>query len=155
MRKHLLTNEPIPQIKPRAVVQPPPKVTIGGKEVDASGGLVASIDYDTREILVYDKQGRAVAHFPLNELTEEQVQQLTKVFEAPPIIDTATLAERMTTFGRAMKGVRLDDPYHPKHRTRIQPIQYETRPTPRNAPCPCGSGRKFKLCHLGKELPSE
>ncbi|HIJ21192.1 MAG TPA: hypothetical protein HPP58_09105, partial [Deltaproteobacteria bacterium] len=21
----------------------------------------------------------------------------------------------------------------------------------RNEPCPCGSGRKFKQCHLGKE----
>ena len=23
--------------------------------------------------------------------------------------------------------------------------------TQRNAPCPCGSGKKFKHCHLGKE----
>jgi|SRR5581483_1062440 len=23
----------------------------------------------------------------------------------------------------------------------------------RNAPCPCGSGRKYKLCHEGKPLP--
>jgi uncharacterized protein YecA (UPF0149 family) len=26
---------------------------------------------------------------------------------------------------------------------------------PRNAPCPCGSGRKYKRCHLGKPLPAE
>ena len=25
----------------------------------------------------------------------------------------------------------------------------------RNDPCPCGSGKKYKQCHLGKELPSE
>ncbi len=25
----------------------------------------------------------------------------------------------------------------------------------RNAPCPCGSGKKYKHCHLGKELPAE
>lgn len=24
-------------------------------------------------------------------------------------------------------------------------------PVPRNAPCPCGSGKKYKHCHLGKE----
>jgi hypothetical protein len=23
----------------------------------------------------------------------------------------------------------------------------------RNAPCPCGSGKKYKQCHLGKDLP--
>ena len=26
-----------------------------------------------------------------------------------------------------------------------------TKKTPRNAPCPCGSGRKYKYCCLGKE----
>ncbi|MCA9542250.1 MAG: SEC-C domain-containing protein [Myxococcales bacterium] len=25
----------------------------------------------------------------------------------------------------------------------------------RNAPCPCGSGLKYKKCHLGKPLPGE
>ena len=25
----------------------------------------------------------------------------------------------------------------------------------RNAPCPCGSGKKYKHCHLGKPLPGE
>jgi hypothetical protein len=25
----------------------------------------------------------------------------------------------------------------------------------RNAPCPCGSGDKYKNCHLGKPLPGE
>jgi preprotein translocase subunit SecA len=23
----------------------------------------------------------------------------------------------------------------------------------RNDPCPCGSGKKYKKCHMGKELP--
>jgi preprotein translocase subunit SecA len=26
-------------------------------------------------------------------------------------------------------------------------VKDEWSKTPRNAPCPCGSGRKFKLCH--------
>ena len=25
----------------------------------------------------------------------------------------------------------------------------------RNAACPCGSGKKYKVCHLGKPLPGE
>ncbi|MFT7580069.1 MAG: hypothetical protein ACI9MR_001736 [Myxococcota bacterium] len=27
--------------------------------------------------------------------------------------------------------------------------------TPRNAPCPCGSGKKYKQCHLGIEAVAE
>jgi preprotein translocase subunit SecA len=26
-------------------------------------------------------------------------------------------------------------------------VKSEWEKTPRNAPCPCGSGKKFKLCH--------
>ena len=26
---------------------------------------------------------------------------------------------------------------------------------PRNEPCPCGSGKKYKQCHLGQELPQQ
>jgi len=26
-------------------------------------------------------------------------------------------------------------------------VKSEWDKTPRNAPCPCGSGKKFKLCH--------
>ena len=33
----------------------------------------------------------------------------------------------------------------PKSRTPI--VKSEFDKTPRNAPCPCGSGRKFKQCH--------
>jgi len=31
-----------------------------------------------------------------------------------------------------------------------QVVKSEWDKTPRNAPCPCGSGKKFKLCH-GRE----
>ena len=30
---------------------------------------------------------------------------------------------------------------------QVQKINTEWEATPRNAPCPCGSGRKFKHCH--------
>ena len=35
--------------------------------------------------------------------------------------------------------------------TRLTPRQMETRKVGRNDPCPCGSGKKFKRCHLQKE----
>jgi len=33
--------------------------------------------------------------------------------------------------------------------------QQETSKVGRNEPCPCGSGKKFKYCHLGKRLGEE
>ena len=31
--------------------------------------------------------------------------------------------------------------------TQAPVVRSEWDKTPRNAPCPCGSGKKFKLCH--------
>ena len=33
------------------------------------------------------------------------------------------------------------------------PMVPRARQTGRNQPCPCGSGRKYKHCHLGKATP--
>jgi preprotein translocase subunit SecA len=35
--------------------------------------------------------------------------------------------------------------------TGKQPVRADNRLPGRNDPCPCGSGRKFKVCHLGRE----
>jgi uncharacterized protein YecA (UPF0149 family) len=32
--------------------------------------------------------------------------------------------------------------------TPLVPIQNETRKIGRNEPCPCGSGKKYKKCHI-------
>ena len=34
----------------------------------------------------------------------------------------------------------------------IQPVRTEPK-IGRNEPCPCGSGKKYKNCHINKELP--
>lgn len=34
----------------------------------------------------------------------------------------------------------------------LTPIQRATMKIGRNDPCPCGSGKRFKKCHLGKTL---
>jgi preprotein translocase subunit SecA len=33
------------------------------------------------------------------------------------------------------------------HDVQVPVVKSEMEKTPRNAPCPCGSGKKFKLCH--------
>jgi preprotein translocase subunit SecA len=36
----------------------------------------------------------------------------------------------------------------PAEAPTMQPlVKSEWEKTPRNAPCPCGSGKKYKLCH--------
>jgi preprotein translocase subunit SecA len=37
---------------------------------------------------------------------------------------------------------------------RRQPTQARAQRLGRNDPCPCGSGKKYKHCHWGKELPA-
>ena len=36
-------------------------------------------------------------------------------------------------------------------RLRLAPERREGKPVSRNAPCPCGSGKKYKRCCLGRE----
>ncbi len=45
----------------------------------------------------------------------------------------------------AANGVELDVPIEAPTQTPV--VRSEWDRTPRNAPCPCGSGKKFKLCH--------
>jgi len=51
--------------------------------------------------------------------------------------------ERMTPEDRQHM---LEMGYHPT------PYQRARRRVGRNDPCPCGSGKKFKKCHLGKTV---
>lgn len=69
----------------------------------------------------------------------------------PALIDAATIASDRGDAGRAMTlllaaGVPADDPELALLRDQSRP---GTSRTPRNAPCPCGSGRKFKHCCTG------
>jgi len=41
-----------------------------------------------------------------------------------------------------------DEEYPP---LRLAPERREGKPVSRNAPCPCGSGKKYKRCCLGRE----
>jgi uncharacterized protein YecA (UPF0149 family) len=34
-----------------------------------------------------------------------------------------------------------------------EPIRTVSPPVGRNDPCPCGSGKKYKKCHLASEQP--
>lgn len=74
---------------------------------------------------------------------------------APALAELATIAEER---GRAAEAVehlrRLGVPSDDPQLRRVQDaVRWGRSATGRNAPCPCGSGRKYKVCCLGRELP--
>ena len=63
--------------------------------------------------------------------------------------DPSAVARRSPAIGRG-DGRRADapevaEPEVPASQTPVVKTEWEK--TPRNAPCPCGSGKKFKQCH--------
>ena len=55
--------------------------------------------------------------------------------------------DKLTAAAAAAEGV-LAAPVQPDTPPENVPVvKSEWDKTPRNAPCPCGSGKKFKLCH--------
>lgn len=74
---------------------------------------------------------------------------------APALAELATIAEER---GRATEAVellrRLGVPSDDSQLRRVQDAARQGRSAiGRNAPCPCGSGRKYKVCCLGRRLP--
>ena len=74
---------------------------------------------------------------------------------APALAELATIAEER---GRAAEAVghlrRLGVPSDDPQLRRLQDaVRWGRSAAGRNAPCPCGSGRKYKVCCLGRELP--
>jgi preprotein translocase subunit SecA len=74
--------------------------------------------------------------------------------EAPAVRDVSYSAPEGETAG-AMSAARASTPTGmpaagptPNQPAQLQPtVKSEWDKTPRNAPCPCGSGKKYKLCH--------
>jgi tetratricopeptide (TPR) repeat protein len=102
---------------------------------------------------------RFAAHDLLGEAAEAE-RCLRRALEADPdfapaLAELATIAEER---GRATEAVellrRLGVPADDPQLRRVQEaVRWGRSPAGRNAPCPCGSGRKYKVCCLGRELP--
>lgn len=102
---------------------------------------------------------RFAAHDLLGESAEAE-RCLRRALEADPdfapaLAELATIAEER---GRAAEAVehlrRLGVPSDDPQLRRLQDAaRWGRSATGRNAPCPCGSGRKYKACCLGRELP--
>ncbi|MEA2027147.1 MAG: SEC-C metal-binding domain-containing protein, partial [Chloroflexota bacterium] len=71
----------------------------------------------------------------------------------PAALELARFETDRARYGEALQllirvGVEADDP----ERTWLEDVNQSALPkVGRNEPCPCGSGRKYKVCHLGRE----
>jgi uncharacterized protein len=82
---------------------------------------------------------RLLRHLPAQTDDEREVQaQLAREY---PLVTLDDAIEDLITIV-----VELFDRTHDA-RYRVEPIRREAPKVGRNEPCPCGSGRKFKLCH--------
>jgi preprotein translocase subunit SecA len=61
--------------------------------------------------------------------------------------DGMAAAARAQAAAEAAEAGGVPGPAPAAEETRQPVVRSEWEKTPRNAPCPCGSGRKFKLCH--------
>jgi uncharacterized protein len=91
-------------------------------------------DGDVGELL-----DRLLRHLPAEDGEDLRLQkQLAREF---PLATLDAAIEELVTIV-----VELFDRTHDA-RYRVEPIRRESAKVGRNEPCPCGSGRKFKLCH--------
>ena len=109
----------------------------------------------------YKREAFAMFAAMLDELKERVTQGLAHVMvteapAAPPPPAPVPMVESHPLPGAMTGDLALADPMVHDDSERVRPYRAEAvdpaRPetwnaTPRNAPCPCGSGKKYKYCH--------
>lgn len=103
---------------------------------------------------------RAIAHDLSDDVLAAEAS-LARSAEADPdfaaaLAELAVVAEERGQVAVAIEHLRrLGAPADDPQLRRLRAAAAQTRSaTGRNAPCPCGSGRKYKVCCLGRELPA-
>lgn len=126
-------------------------------------GLAESLSRFADALVPRGGPGAQFLRFAVHDLLDEAAEAercLGRALEADPdfapaLAELATIAEER---GRAAEAVehlrRLGAPPDDPQLRRVQDaLRWGRSATGRNAPCPCGSGRKYKVCCLGRELP--
>ena len=113
----------------------------------------------------YKREAFALFNGLLDELRQRVTNVLAHVTvaEAPPPPAPAPMVESHPLPGGMTGGLALAEPVVMQaaaldqgfSTSQVDPARPETwAATPRNAPCPCGSGKKFKYCHGKVQNPS-
>ena len=111
------------------------------------GGTVAAV-LDTLRALAADLTGRAAE---AEDLLDDARQAAPDWFPA-----TEALAHLLEVRGETQEAVNLLQTTRTAQDPELQILRLRARLSStsagRNDPCPCGSGRKYKQCHLGQRL---
>jgi preprotein translocase subunit SecA len=105
----------------------------------------------------YKREAFAMFSVMLGELKERVTGSLSHVVlpEAPPAPEPVPMLESHPLPGHMTGDLALADPViheidrvRPYREDEVDPARPETwGGTPRNSPCPCGTGKKYKYCH--------
>jgi preprotein translocase subunit SecA len=129
-------------------------------ELDHLKGGIGLRAYGQRDpLLEYKREAFELFETLLDDVREEALRRLFRVqlADAPPVREraparmTATHAEAPTPFGGAEAGGEAQESQRQAPASQASPPPRPSRGVlraGRNDPCPCGSGKKYKKCHL-------
>jgi preprotein translocase subunit SecA len=84
----------------------------------------------------------------VNQPQQEEVPVRDVTYSAPEDPSTAGGSSRMADAARAHAAAEgREAPEEVEEQVNTPIVKSDWEKTPRNAPCPCGSGKKYKLCH--------
>ena len=148
-----------PPVKANLTDKPPAPAQVAGLSSDSTASpaigappttpaLPAGGQPSLAELLAETERLRVERNRFEEELAAERKRQL--VLAELPQAAASTAASRPEPQPAAVKAAPAPTPPPPS-----VPVAISTAPkVSRNAPCPCGSGRKYKKCCLGKEPPT-
>jgi preprotein translocase subunit SecA len=142
-REHLYEMDYLQEgINLRAMGQKDPLVEWQREGFDMFGQMMQGIAQDFVKYVMHAQV--SVADQPQPEAAVRDVQ-----YSAP--VDPSEAANGMAAAARAQAaidaGAEAPAAVPPEEVTQQPIVKSEWEKTPRNAPCPCGSGKKYKLCH--------
>jgi preprotein translocase subunit SecA len=142
-REHLYEMDYLEEgIGLRALGQKDPLVEWQREGFEMFGAMISSI---TSDYVKHVMHARVVV-----EAREERPAAEQMRYSAPE--DPSSAGPNLAAAARAQAAAEgadgLDAPAVPEaEEVNVPTVKSEWDKTPRNAPCPCGSGKKFKLCH--------
>jgi preprotein translocase subunit SecA len=146
-REHLYEMDYLEEgIGLRALGQKDPLVEWQREGFEMFGAMIASI---TSDYVKHVMHARVVVEAREERPVAEQMRYSAPEdpSSAGPNLAAAARAQAAAEGADGLGGVDAPSVPQPEEAVNVPTVKSEWDKTPRNAPCPCGSGKKFKLCH--------
>jgi preprotein translocase subunit SecA len=142
-REHLFEMDYLQEgINLRAMGQKDPLVEWQREGFDMFGQMMQGIAQDFVKYVMHAQVSVADQPRP-----EAAVRDVTYSAPTDPSESTGGMAAAARAQAAVDAGPDAPVPEAPEEVTQKPVVKSEWEKTPRNAPCPCGSGKKYKLCH--------